>query len=134
MYQNQEPASKTPISQAGASVDVQKTAPNIVKDTETTTSWDEDCVPVEQPAIKINLLHPDDFPKLPSPAAAPRKNTLHQEDESIKKQEPPFVWSSPHAGKAAQTLERGRGKDKPLDSTPLTRQGYRTGCLAEDFW
>ena len=134
VYQNQEPASKTPISQAGASVDVQKTAPNIVKDTETTTSWDEDCVPVEQPAIKINLLHPDDFPKLPSPAAAPRKNTLHQEDESIKKQEPPFVWSSPHAGKAAQTLERGRGKDKPLDSTPLTRQGYRTGRLAEDFW
>ena len=136
-HQKQEPVNKTPVLRAGASGDEQSLASNIMEATETLTAQEKTHVPVG-PEIKINPLHPDDinFPKLPSPAAAPRRNTLHQEqDESPQKQEPQFIWKSQHAAMAAsKPQEGGKGKDKPLDSTPLTRQGYRTGRLADDFW
>jgi hypothetical protein len=52
---------------------------------------------------------------------------------------PQFVWRSKPPSLAQEELEGGReakGKAiaKALDSTPITRQGYRSGRLADDFW
>ena len=88
--------------------------------------------------LENNPLKPDDinFPKLQSPALVPRKIPTQQTpDTSSKTQGPQFVWQSPHTTTPTHKLtEGGKGKDKLPDSTPLTRQGYRSGRLAEDFW
>ena len=84
---------------------------------------------------QTNLLQPDEinFPKLQTPIPTKRGNSPTSE----RKEEPKFVWRSPHIAKPtpkAHATEGSRGKEKGLDSAPLTRQGYRTGRLAEDFW
>ena len=87
---------------------------------------------------EANPLQPDDinFPKLQTPVSASRKTPVPQtSDTHIKNQEPKFVWQSTYiATPIHKSSEGGKGKDKLPDSTPLTRQGYRSGRLAEDFW
>jgi hypothetical protein len=80
----------------------------------------------------ISLLQPDDinFPRLPTPTATTRGSPKTTET-------PHFVWRAPHTATSAsklQSTEGSKGKDKLPESAPLTRQGYRTGRLAEDFW
>ena len=134
----QEELQGTPTPRVGDSARVTLSTPISAGATEKKTPREEARVPVGRPEISINPLHPDDlnFPKLPSPAPAPRRNSLPQEHiESPKKQEPQFVWKTQHAATETSKLQESRkGKEKPLDSTPLTRQGYRTGRLSEDFW
>ena len=77
------------------------------------------------------------FPKLPS------RKTDQQADSHTS---PPtslapthFVWRSKPLSLQQEAIISGRedkGKTivKPPDSTPITRQGYRLGRLAEDFW
>lgn len=105
------------------------------------------------------LLQDDiDFPRLPSSArrsSSPPKvqRTLHSPPASqvqtpqTSDRVPTFIWrhKPPHEEfqNAPEPLtEKGKGKaprcqntiHKALDSVPITRQGYRTGRLAEDFW
>ena len=57
---------------------------------------------------------------------------------------PAFVWGpkpvqdkEPRAGEPQSDKGKAKFKtsaSKVVDSAPITRQGYRTGCLAEDFW
>ena len=91
---------------------------------------------VGQTDFNFFTLQPDDinFPKLQTPNSTPRR---HQEPEpTIKSTESQFVWKSQHAASPISTSQvvGTKGKGKLSDSTPITRQGYRTGRLAEDFW
>lgn len=73
-------------------------------------------------------LEPNDinFPQLSPNPVTPVKETI----ENVS-----FVWK-PKALEEASTQDRGKGKSQQAgaESTPLTRQGYRSGRLAEDFW
>lgn len=91
----------------------------------------------EQADFNINLLQPDDinFPKLQTPVSAHRMT--QETDPSSKNNETQFVWKSQHITSSLpkpSPADGNKGKGKLLDSTPVTRQGYRTGRLAEDFW
>ena len=92
-------------------------------------------------AISNKALEPTElnFPKLPSPA--------HKEDTGTQEQRPAspsvstaFVWRTPPKQTEQDTTRKGKekGKGKQInrtpESTPLTRQGYRSGRLADDFW
>lgn len=86
-------------------------------------------------------LHTNDqnFPKLPSSKQLEEEPT-HIPDLPQSLESPPhFVWRSkpptlqfeePEAGGE----RKGKAATKAADSTPITRQGYRSGRLAEDFW
>ena len=96
--------------------------------------------PVSQEESNLNMLTPDDinFPKLQTPTLGNERSPVNQNNDSdSKSKEPQFVWQSQ---KVANLLtkkhmgESGKGKDRLPESTPLTRQGYRSGRLAEDFW
>jgi hypothetical protein len=83
------------------------------------------------------MLQPDDinFPKLQTPNSVPRRPS--DADTPPKSKETHFVWKSQHITSStpkANIAEGVKGKEKLPDSTPVTRQGYRTGRLAEDFW
>ena len=80
----------------------------------------------------ISMLQPDDinFPRLPTPTVVNRGSPNTTDT-------PHFVWKTPNTTTSApksQPLEGSKGKGKLPESAPLTRQGYRTGRLAEDFW
>ena len=85
--------------------------------------------------LKLGTLQPDDFnfPKLQTPSSAKWRTPRTQTADSPRSQATPFVWSSQQVVTPHKT-EGHKGKGRILDSTPLTRQGYRTGRLAEDFW
>ena len=104
----------------------------------TCTPTEEDSAKTSESPTGFKMLKPDDinFPKLQTPASATRRTQDQQTpDSSSKNQKPKFVWQSTQiALPARKPTEGGRGKDKHLESTPLTRQGYRSGRLAEDFW
>ena len=74
-------------------------------------------------------LQPDEinFPRLPSPSPAPSPNPTTQTPLAAA---PSFVWRM----KSQDTPNTDREKKKGSESIPLTRHGYRTGRLAEDFW
>lgn len=89
-------------------------------------------------------LQPDDmnFPKLPSPAREANRDTP-QNPASPPPAPTHFVWRKPTpTDSQSSETHRGGGEDKGKgkqvsktpDSAPLTRQGYRSGRLAEDFW
>ena len=95
------------------------------------------------------ILQTDDqnFPKLPSAKSRGTGKEIHPEhNQGESLGTPHFVWrSKPITGEShnQQTPtgeeEKGGGKSigtaqKIPDSAPITRQGYRTGRLAEDFW
>lgn len=109
----------------------------------------------------IPELQPDDvnFPRLPSSAkqkqimeeTSPPKESPHNVERT---EAPHFVWRSkpPNLEHQHEESEEGhqdkdKSKDKnkgsspshkpipkPVESTPITRQGYRSGRLADDFW
>ena len=83
-------------------------------------------------------LQPDDvnFPKLQTPTSVNKEASAKKiQDASSKNQEPRFVWQATHLTKPTKKMADGtKGKGKLPDSTPLTRQRYRSGRLAEDFW
>lgn len=87
---------------------------------------------------EFNMLKPDDinFPKLQTQTSASRRVPTQQtSDTSSKNQERKFLWQSTHiTTQIHKPTEGGRGKDRLPESTPLTRQGYRSGRLAKDFW
>lgn len=94
----------------------------------------------DQTDCNNNMFQPDDlnFPKLQTPTSAVRKTSLNQEaSPASKSKEPQFVWRAQNVTKSVpktHAADGGKQKEKIPESTPLTRQGYRTGRLAEDFW
>ena len=84
-----------------------------------------DAIPIE--------LQPNDanFPQLCSPATGTAKNPPTLPEPNT----PTFVWKTKLA---AENPTTGKDKEKikttTAESTPLTRQGYRSRRLAEDFW
>ena len=103
------------------------------------------------------MLLPDEinFPRLPSLAshslASPARQTTTtspipqiKTPQTTEKPAPPaFIWG-PQPREDPQQIgetltDKGKLKAKHSipripDSAPITRQGYRSGCLAEDFW
>ena len=105
--------------------------------TETPCNVSPKNTPVNQAEYNISMLQPDDinFPRLQTPNAGKNGLSSTHTDNSIN--QPHFVWKSTHITAQpakTQTVEGSRGKEKLPESAPLTRQGYRTGRLAEDFW
>lgn len=96
------------------------------------------------------------FPRLPSPAknllSSPARTTQANSSPapSVKTQQTAektpalvFIWRTPPQERSQQGSELFPDKGKPKlkhstprapDSAPITRQGYRSGRLAEDFW
>lgn len=87
--------------------------------------------------FNINTLQPDDvnFPKLQSPNFVAQRTPL-KPNSDLNQKEPNFVWKSKQdAALITKVQSRANsGKEKLTDSAPLTRQGYRSGRLAEDLW
>jgi hypothetical protein len=88
----------------------------------------------------INLL-PDDmnFPKLQSPGRHSPNTSTAPHPLSEKSPTPTFIWrSKPTYDEVLLTPEappdKNKSKVKLQESAPITRQGYRSGRLAEDFW
>ena len=91
-------------------------------------------------------LQPDElnFPKLPSPSRKAESwvTPKEKQQESPKTPTPThFVWrSKPPTEEPIQEQtqdgDKGKGKQasRNTDSAPMTRQGYRSGRLADDFW
>jgi hypothetical protein len=80
------------------------------------------------------------FPKLPTSA---QKTPQVPAPQSTKQSTPPqFVWCHKTYKRGIILEEEGAEEEadprihqtKAPDSAPITRQGYRTGRLAEDFW
>ena len=83
------------------------------------------------------------FPKLPSSNKNP---AIEGEDNSTATTSPSsdtplahFIWRSKPPSLTQEEPEgsreaKGKAIAKASDSTPITRQGYRTGRLADDFW
>ena len=94
--------------------------------------------------IQIIQTYEIEFPKLPSSATT----TEHRETPPTSPGPTHFVWrskpptsnqESPNRdSEQAETHKEDKGKGKQTnrthDSTPITRQGYRSGRLADDFW
>ena len=76
----------------------------------------------------------------PSPAGSAKEAAFHSPTGSAEPLEQPhLIWRSKPATQEEQLLkkENEKGKSSQVkipESTPITRQGYRTGRLAEDFW
>ena len=75
----------------------------------------------------------ENFPHLHSPSTGPGQippSPIHQPGTPHN-----FIWRMKPKPNENST-EEGRGKSKtPIpDSAPITRQGYRSGRLADDFW
>lgn len=87
------------------------------------------------PADEIN------FPKLPSPSRTGKETVTPPSETPEPHEQPHFVWSwkppTPEDHTTRKDHDKGKNVQphaKTLDSTPITRQGYRTGRLVEDFW
>lgn len=114
-------------------------------------------IPATDSEATLAALLPDDinFPKLQSPYRKPvsppsqlspahNHNTpqLRTPQAAEKTPSPAFVWRSKPPNEDIQRTpdtQPEKRKQKPSipkipDSAPITRQGYRTGRLAEDFW
>lgn len=104
--------------------------------------------PSETSGNNNSPLQPDDhnFPKLPSPRTGSRDNGSQQGRQPLNVETPStphFVWRPQPSSLDDHTQQTTSGEDKgkailstppTTDSAPLTRQGYRTGRLADDFW
>ena len=89
-----------------------------------------------EPAVPPELQpNEENFPKLNSPTPG---QPNHSPQTPLKPQPstpPTFIWRlKPQVDIGSQ--DKGKDKIKPptSESAPLTRQGYRSGRLAEDFW
>ena len=109
--------------------------------------------PAPEDGIAASLV-PDEkfFPRLPSPArppssspdAPPSPTPTAISPQAAKKHTPPaFIWRPQLNADEQQFFQtpqdKGKGKGKPNiprapDSAPITRQGYRSSRLADDFW
>jgi len=109
--------------------------------------------PAEAIDSTVPSYQPDElnFPKLPtSTRMTASKETIQEQNQNSPEHTSPaqFVWRSkpiirdmdgavtPEPELRRDEGSKGKGKqvNKPPDSAPLTRQGYRSGRLAEDFW
>jgi len=77
------------------------------------------------------------FPPLSPPQGTKAATTTHQLPQEGPST-PSFVWRVRNDN-ILHSSDKGKGKQKQSaprgsESAPLTRQGYRTGRLAEDFW
>jgi len=70
------------------------------------------------------------FPKLSTPARTLTQETI----PPISTPTSHFIWRARTSAEQTPTTKTDRGKNKVSESAPITRQGYRTGRLAEDFW
>ena len=70
----------------------------------------------------------ENFPQLQTPG----KETVPPSPHSQPPGTPPtLIWrQKPQTGPSTT----GKGKEKLTESTPITRQGYRSGRLSDDFW
>jgi hypothetical protein len=75
------------------------------------------------------------FPHLPSPSVKPCSRTPISPSTPVLRTA--FVWCPKPTEDLQANTKKGKEKvktQKNMESTPITRQGYRTGRLAEDFW
>jgi hypothetical protein len=84
---------------------------------------EKDSTPASPPNDELN------FPKLPSRTGSPQAIPTPMDSTQ-------FVWRPTHEQARRPGGDRGKGKQpiRTPDSAPLTRQGYRSGRLADDFW
>ena len=77
-------------------------------------------------------LQPNDtnFPQLTSPSAG--NKTPHSPTTQQPGAPQAFVWRM-KPPPMASSVDRGKGK-ATVESTPITRQGYRSGRLSDDLW
>lgn len=112
---------------------------------------DTDSPTLEKEVVEANTpvaLQPDNenFPKLPS-SLRKTDSTEPQQDQQQQVNTTPvaaqFVWTkkpkateSPSQMQHKEGGDKGKGKQvsKHTDSAPITRQGYRSSRLADDFW
>ena len=86
-------------------------------------------------------LNPDEenFPKLPTPSKKKDNKEPQEQQQSPSTLAAPshFVWcNKPNPTETHKGGDKGKGKQVPRtpDSAPITRQGYKSGRLADDFW
>ena len=114
-----------------------QTPPEVIR---TPTNKAKNPTSIGQDDHDINMLTPYDinFPKLQTPTPGIRTLPAQQNCEpDSKNKDTQFVWKPQHVAtliSKPHAAQGGKGKDKLPESTPLTRQGYRSGRLAEDFW
>ena len=76
----------------------------------------------------------ENFPQLQTPTqATPIKTPPHRRTPETIPTTNTFVWRMKH-NVGETSIDKGKQKAKTTESAPLTRQGYRSGQLAEDFW
>lgn len=101
-------------------------------------------VPETHPTLPPPLGDEANFPRLPSPTIK-GNGPIHSPPREVQSPEPAasphFIWNSKRALQEnplqtpSQESEKRSGTHTKIpDSTPITRQGYRSGRLAEDFW
>ena len=108
-----------------------------------TLNFDQDFAPDLQPN-EMNF--PQLTPLQSSEPETPDRKTktpIHREEESIQAERVPlqeaettppiFVWRRKDTMEEQQTT-KGKETLKRPDSAPITRHGYRSGRLADDFW
>jgi hypothetical protein len=94
-------------------------------------------VPLKEQVLDTGIppeLQPNDtkFPQLTSPGAATMVTPQQSQPPGTPQT---FIWRrKPGTDESTKDKDKGKLKTPVTDSVPLTRQGYRSGRLAEDFW
>ena len=129
--------------------------PAPIQETESTevsnpTPLEEPALPVtEEKTLETNsteTLQADErnFPKLPTSAQKhkPREDQPNSSQPPSNNDDTHFVWrkipsaitKEPEMTRGGRDKGKGKQAIKTPESAPITRQGYRTGRLADDFW
>ena len=141
----------TGVTEAGCSI-----SPKLAHTGDASTPQANRTPPHQEEEGATYSLLPDDinFPRLPSPhiqSPSPKEQQweghsspnpqMHTPQPRGKLTTPTFVWGpKPVQEDGLRPCEEHRDKSKSKstkmdpDPTPITRQGYRMGRLAEDFW
>ena len=117
--------SHTPTPEA----DAEKCPPTLIEVAQTPTKPSS---PNPDPTLLPNDVN---FSQLQSPSQATPITPLQQR-RTPEATSPinTFVWRLINAEGGGSATDKGKEKMKLGESTPLTRQGYRSGQLAEDLW
>ena len=91
----------------------------------------------EQPSDAPPELQPteENFPQLSSPGLRQEHTTPQSPIEQPPNTPQTFIWRmKPQPDSDTPNKGKDKLKQTSSESTPITRQGYRSGRLAEDFW
>jgi hypothetical protein len=98
--------------------------PNEIQDTPSSSPTSPDHNPA--PELQPNDIN---FPQLSSPGKDATNITPQQQPGTPQA----FIWRR-KTDNMPTDKEKGKQKTPSVESAPLTRQGYRSGRLADDFW